>query len=72
MSVSLFLFTPSPTFLNDNSRNLPSSFSTIEDSIVLKELGRLREISFRKVGEGVNKKRDIDKYDVYYQLIFIV
>lgn len=46
-------------------------YDYIEDSIVLKELGRLREISFRKVGEGVNKKRDIDKYDVYYQHIIL-
>ena len=42
-----------------------------EDSIVLKELGRLREISFRKVGEGINKKRDTDKYDIYYQHIIL-
>lgn len=42
-----------------------------EDSIVLKELGRLREISFRKVGEGANKKRDTDKYDIYYQHIIL-
>ncbi|MDN5097649.1 lysophospholipid acyltransferase family protein [Aliarcobacter butzleri] len=46
-------------------------YDYVEDSIVLKELGRLREISFRKVGEGVNKKRDIDKYDVYYQHIIL-
>lgn len=42
-----------------------------DDSIVLKELGRLREISFRKVGEGVNKKRDTDKYDIYYRHIIL-
>ncbi len=42
-----------------------------EDSIVLKELGRLRELSFRKVGEGINKKRDTDKYDIYYQHIIL-
>ena len=41
------------------------------DSIVLKELGRLREVSFRRVGEGVNKKRDIDKFDKYYQHIIV-
>ncbi|MBP9491245.1 MAG: lysophospholipid acyltransferase family protein [Aliarcobacter sp.] len=46
-------------------------YDYIEDSIVLKELGRLRELSFRKVGEGVNKKRDTDKYDVYYQHIIL-
>ncbi len=42
-----------------------------EDSIVLKELGRLRELSFRKVGEGINQKRDTDKYDIYYQHIIL-
>ena len=46
-------------------------YDYVEDSIVLKELGRLREISFRKVGEGVNKKRDTDKYDIYYQHIIL-
>ena len=42
-----------------------------DDSTVLKELGRLRELSFRKVGEGINKKRDTDKYDIYYQHIIL-
>jgi putative hemolysin len=46
-------------------------YDYVEDSIVLKELGRLRELSFRKVGEGVNKKRDTDKYDIYYQHIIL-
>lgn len=42
-----------------------------DDSVVLKELGRLRELSFRKVGEGINQKRDTDKYDIYYQHIIL-
>ena len=46
-------------------------YDYVEDSIVLKELGRLRELSFRKVGDGVNKKRDTDKYDIYYQHIIL-
>jgi len=33
---------------------------------VLKEVGRLREYTFRKVGEGTGTKRDLDKYDDYY------
>jgi len=41
------------------------------DSSILKEIGRLREISFRKVNEGVNKKRDFDKYDKYYKHIIL-
>ncbi|MDT0594978.1 GNAT family N-acyltransferase [Glaciecola petra] len=39
-------------------------------SIILREIGRLREISFRAVGEGTNKRRDLDSYDQdYYHLI---
>jgi putative hemolysin len=39
-------------------------------SSVMREIGRLREIAFRAVGEGTNKRRDIDKYDNdYYHLI---
>jgi len=45
--------------------------SVNQDSIVINEIGRLRELSFRKVGEGVNKKRDIDKYDRYYKHIVL-
>ena len=32
----------------------------------LKELGRLREITFRAVGEGTNLSIDVDEYDLYY------
>ncbi len=37
-----------------------------ESPNVLKEIGRLREYTFRKVGEGTGTKRDTDKYDEYY------
>lgn len=33
---------------------------------IINEIGRLREYSFRKVGEGSGKSRDIDGYDRYY------
>lgn len=33
---------------------------------LLYEIGRLREITFRGVGEGTNKALDLDKYDKYY------
>ncbi|ATC95417.1 GNAT family N-acyltransferase [Pseudoalteromonas tunicata] len=36
-------------------------------SPIFRELGRLREIAFRAVGEGTGKRRDIDKYDMTYQ-----
>ncbi|RVT96502.1 lysophospholipid acyltransferase family protein [Mucilaginibacter limnophilus] len=38
---------------------------------VLREIGRLREITFREVGEGTNKKIDLDEYDIYYHHLFI-
>ena len=38
---------------------------------VMEEIGRLREITFREVGEGTNKALDIDKYDTYYHELFI-
>jgi len=44
--------------------------SDIEDCVI-KEIGRLREISFRHVGEGSGKKRDIDTYDFSYKHLII-
>ncbi|MCD8740570.1 lysophospholipid acyltransferase family protein [Mucilaginibacter roseus] len=38
---------------------------------VIREIGRLREITFREVGEGTNKKIDLDEYDIYYHHLFI-
>ncbi len=38
---------------------------------ILKEIGRLREITFREVGEGTNKAMDLDEYDLYYHHLFI-
>jgi len=38
---------------------------------VMEEIGRVREITFREVGEGTNKELDIDKYDAYYHQLFI-
>ncbi|WP_348798153.1 GNAT family N-acyltransferase [Flavobacterium adhaerens] len=38
---------------------------------VLHEIGRLREITFREVGEGTNESIDIDAYDKYYNHMFL-
>jgi len=38
---------------------------------ILNEIGRLREITFRAVGEGTNKSCDLDEYDLYYNHLFI-
>lgn len=41
------------------------------DNIALKEIGRLRELSFRKVGEGTGLKRDLDRFDTHYRHIVL-
>ncbi len=38
---------------------------------ILHEIGRLREITFRTIGEGTNKTIDIDVYDAYYKHMFL-
>jgi putative hemolysin len=38
---------------------------------VFNEIGRLREVTFREVGEGTNNSTDIDEYDFYYYHLII-
>jgi putative hemolysin len=38
---------------------------------VIREIGRLRELTFREIGEGTNKATDLDEYDIYYNHLFI-
>ena len=33
---------------------------------IVREIGRLREITFRATGEGTGKPRDLDRFDAYY------
>lgn len=42
-----------------------------KDTSLLSEIGRLREISFRAVGEGTGERVDIDEYDNSYQHIVL-
>lgn len=44
------------------SRNIP---------MIMNEIGRLREITFREVGEGTNRSMDLDEYDLYYHQLFV-
>jgi putative hemolysin len=48
-------------------------FFTKADKIpnILHEIGRLREITFREVGEGTNESIDLDKFDQYYHHMFL-
>lgn len=38
---------------------------------VLLEIGRQRELTFRAIGEGTGKSRDLDEFDLYYQHLII-
>jgi putative hemolysin len=38
---------------------------------IMAELGRLREITFRAIGEGTNNATDLDKFDAYYYHLFL-
>ncbi|WP_459210517.1 GNAT family N-acyltransferase [Aquimarina rhabdastrellae] len=38
---------------------------------ILHEIGRLREITFRAIGEGTNQSLDLDPFDEYYHHMFL-
>lgn len=46
-------------------------FQQHDSSPIMRELGRLREIAFRAVGEGSGARRDIDRFDAYYQHLIL-
>ncbi len=65
-------------YLRDNKYRLIESksyevFFAPADLIpnILYEIGRLREITFRKIGEGTNKSIDLDDFDSYYHHMFL-
>lgn len=37
------------------------------DCPALREIGRLRELAFRRVGEGTGARRDLDRHDLHYR-----
>jgi putative hemolysin len=38
---------------------------------VMREIGRLREIAFRVVGEGTGRELDLDEFDTHYHHLFV-
>ncbi|HIC44291.1 MAG TPA: GNAT family N-acetyltransferase [Sulfurimonas sp.] len=55
-------------FLGDSSDGKRIILAEASDSpYLIRELGRLREISFRAIGGGTGKAKDNDKYDKYYK-----
>ena len=64
--------------LRDHGKRLLESKSyevffaeTKEIPNILHEIGRLREITFREVGEGTNTPLDLDKFDKYYHHLLL-
>jgi putative hemolysin len=54
------------------SKNYEVFFAHAKDiPNLLHEIGRLREITFRDVGEGTNKEIDLDKFDKYYHHLLL-
>ncbi len=41
------------------------------DDPALREIGRLRELAFRRVGEGTGARRDLDRYDAWYRHVVL-
>lgn len=41
------------------------------DSAVMREVGRLREIAFRAVGEGTGQRRDLDRFDPHCEHLLL-
>ncbi|MCB1582208.1 MAG: GNAT family N-acyltransferase [Marinicella sp.] len=41
------------------------------DSLLIREIGRLRELSFRMVKEGTGARVDLDSYDQYYKHLLL-
>ena len=46
-------------------------FDYLPNSSVMREIGRLRELSFRQVQEGTGRALDIDRYDRYYRHLIL-
>lgn len=42
-----------------------------QSSPVMREIGRLRELAFRAVGEGCGQRRDIDRFDSHYEHLIL-
>ena len=55
-----------------HSKNYEVFFASAKDiPNLIHEIGRLREITFRAIGEGTNKEVDLDKFDNYYHHLLL-
>ncbi len=56
-------------FSSKNYKIYLSDSTQIEN--ILLEIGRLREITFREIGEGTNNSFDLDQFDKFYKHLFL-
>lgn len=56
-------------FRNGNYEVFFAPYSEIPS--IMREIGRQRELTFRKIGEGSNLPFDLDEYDEYYHHLFL-
>jgi len=62
---------PPSQILHENSEYLVAQATADQIPHLLLEIGRLREITFRAIGEGTGKAIDIDRFDHTYTHLFI-
>ena len=56
----------------DRQRHIPGVLRSATDlPAILPEIGRLREMTFRRAGEGTGLARDLDRFDQTYQHLFV-
>lgn len=73
-----------PSLLSAEIQNLPASQRLLESGEyavyyaeagqiphLMREMGRLRELTFRAVGEGTGRAFDLDRFDDYYIHLFV-
>ena len=57
---------PASALLNTAGKMRVYALSSRQAPRIVREIGRLREITFRASGEGTGKPRDLDRFDAYY------
>jgi putative hemolysin len=62
---------PSDRLLVEGSELAVHLAKANEIPLLMRELGRLRELTFRLAGEGTGKSRDLDRFDDYYWHILL-
>ena len=62
---------PADRFLAENGDFAVFVAQAKEIPQMLQEIGRLRELTFRRAGEGTGKSRDLDSFDEYYSHILL-